>query len=317
MTGPPARLRHAAGRVVHAVPHAVMVGMIGSTSMFRPAGSVRPMSIGMIAVALATVAPACASAQTKLVSRYTISVAGLAIGHGDLVADIAADRYAAMGSGRAAGFLRILVSGEGRVTARGRMVDGRPDPSGFAAVLDDENERTTVRMGLDAGTVTELSAESTATADDRVPLTDDYLRNVVDPLSAMLVPAAGADPLSADVCRRSLPIFDGRRRYDLNLSFKRIDRARDTQGYAGPVVVCAVALRPIAGHKRDSALVKYLADGRELELWLAPIAGTGVLGPYRLSVANMIGDLVIAATRYEAEVTAPLRPSISRDGPAK
>jgi hypothetical protein len=70
-------------------------------------------------------------------------------------------------------------------------------------------------------------------------------------------------------------------------------------------VVCAIAFRPIAGHRAGSALVKYLSGGRDLELWLAPLAGTSVLGPYRLSVANLIGNLVIEAVGYES-TTVPV-----------
>ena len=51
-----------------------------------------------------------------------------------------------------------------------------------------------------------------------------------------------------------------------------------------------------------SALVKYL-DGREIELTLAPIAGTRLLAPFRLSVANMLGDIVIEATAFETSTT--------------
>ena len=79
-----------------------------------------------------------------------------------------------------------------------------------------------------------------------------------------------------------------------------MDQVKTATGYQGPVVVCAAAFRPIAGHRADSALVKYLSGGRDLELWLAPIVGTNVLGPYRLSVANLIGNLVIEAVRYES-----------------
>jgi hypothetical protein len=136
---------------------------------------------------------------------------------------------------------------------------------------------------------------------------------VIDPVSAMLVPGR-PDALTPAACQRTLPIFDGTRRYDIALAFKRMDKVKTATGYQGPVVVCAAALRPIAGHRADSALVKYLSGGRDLELWLAPIAGTRVLGPYRLSVANLIGDLVIEAVRYEAAVV-PVAQATTTKGP--
>jgi hypothetical protein len=107
--------------------------------------------------------------------------------------------------------------------------------------------------------------------------------------------------VAAEACQRTLPIFDGRRRFDLTLSFKRLDQVK-AKGYAGPAVVCAVAFKAIAGHRVGSPLVKYLG-GREIELTLAPIGGTRLLAPFRLSIANMLGDIVVEATAFAASTT--------------
>jgi uncharacterized protein DUF3108 len=291
----------------------------GTVTRRLPTGSASPRPrqaaarrLACAAILLALAAPA-ALAQTRLTAQYTISVAGISIGRGDLSAEIAADRYAAAGGGRASGFLRILLSGEGSVTARGRLIDGHPVPTNFGAILHDDDERSTVAIRFDNGAVADIATSSSAPREDRVPVLEEHRKAVIDPVSAMLVPGR-AGVLTAQACQRTLPIFDGTRRYDLALSFKRMDKVKTATGYQGPVVVCAVALRPIAGHRADSALVKYLADGRDLELWLAPLAGTGVLGPYRLSVANLIGNLVIEAVRYES-TAAPATQATSTTAP--
>jgi hypothetical protein len=257
-------------------------------------------------------APACG--QSRLVSQYSISIAGLGIGRGELTADFGEDGYAAQGSGRASGFLRILVNGQAQLASRGRLTDGRLNPTAFSAAFEDENERTSVDMILDGGAVKSLQVESNAPADDRVPITAEHRVDITDPISALLIPASGG--LAPTVCARTLSIFDGHRRYDLALSYKRIDAAKGS-GYKGPVIVCAVVLVPIAGHRAGSPLIKYLTGGREMELWLAPIGNTQLVGPYRLSVGNLLGDLVISATSYETVPSPapalPLRPSITTD----
>ena len=147
-------------------------------------------------------------------------------------------------------------------------------------------------MVLDNGAAKELAAETGAPAPDRVPLTPAHRQGVIDPISALLVPINGAyDVLAADVCQRTLPVFDGRRRYDLKLTFKRMDSVKAESGYAGPAVVCGIAFQPHAGHRASSTLVKYLSEGRDIELWLAPVSGTRVLAPFRASVASMLGNL--------------------------
>jgi hypothetical protein len=56
----------------------------------------------------------------------------------------------------------------------------------------------------------------------------------------------------------------------------------------------------IVGHRASNALVKYLSEGREMEIALAPIAGTRLLAPFRLSIVSMLANLVIEANRFEA-----------------
>ena len=60
------------------------------------------------------------------------------------------------------------------------------------------------------------------------------------------------------------------------------------------------ALEPIAGHNASAALVRYLAEGREMEIALAPISGTHLLAPFRLSVTSFLANVFIEANRFEA-----------------
>ncbi len=238
-----------------------------------------------------------ADAQGKLEARYGISVAGVPIGKAAMTVDLASDQYAISAKGSASGALSFVVSGEGTVVARGALKDGRPAPTSFTSNVTHDSDKTELRMTLDGGNVTDLNVETAPPAADRVPLTDAHRHGISDPLSALLVPASAT--LGADACQRTLAIFDGRRRYDLKLSFKRMDQVKAEKGYAGPAAVCAMAFQPVAGHRASSSLVKYLSEGREIELWFAPVAGTQVLVPFRVSVHNMLGNLVVQAAQFE------------------
>jgi hypothetical protein len=52
-----------------------------------------------------------------------------------------------------------------------------------------------------------------------------------------------------------------------------------------------VNYEPIAGHRANIPLVKYLSEGREIEIALAPIAGMRLLAPFRLSVVSTLANL--------------------------
>jgi hypothetical protein len=141
-------------------------------------------------------------------------------------------------------------------------------------------------------------------------------QGIVDPLTAMLFSSAATGALSQEACRRTLPIFDGHQRFDLKLAFKRMDKVTADKGYAGPVVVCSLRYEPIVGHIASNALVKYLSEGREMEIVLAPVAGTRLLAPFRLSVVSMLANLVIEANRFEA-TARPLDASTVADPKAQ
>ena len=82
---------------------------------------------------------------------------------------------------------------------------------------------------------------------------------------------------------------------------QRMDKATAEKGYAGPVLVCSLRYEPIAGHSASNTLVKYVSEGREMEIALAPIAGTRWLAPFRLSIGSTLANLVIEANRFEAD----------------
>ena len=51
-------------------------------------------------------------------------------------------------------------------------------------------------------------------------------------------------------------------------------------------------------------MIKYLAEGRDIEMALAPVAGTRLLAPFRVTVANMLGNLVVQANRFDVVRTS-------------
>lgn len=87
-------------------------------------------------------------------------------------------------------------------------------------------------------------------------------------------------------------------RYDLQLAFRRIERVKSQTGYEGAVVVCSVRFEPIAGHIPDRYAIAYLSELQDIELSLAPIAGTRVLAPYRFAVPTPLGTGIMQAVQF-------------------
>ena len=251
-----------------------------------------------------------AQAQGNLDAGYTISFARIPVGEITATVVFGDSEYAISARARAGGAMKVIsVDGEGSFTTRGTIKDGHPVPTNFTSKIVSNTGNSDVTMVLDEGSVRELAA-TPPPSQDRVSVTVANRRSIVDPLTAVLFSTAAAgETLSQDACRRTLPIFDGHQRYDLKLAFNRMDKVTAEKGYAGPVVVCSVSYEPIAGHRASIPLVKYLSEGGEMEMALAPIAGTRLLAPFRLSVLSMLANLTIEANQFETIMApAPVGP---------
>ena len=262
----------------------------------------------ILLLAALTLAPAVsAHAQGKLDARYTASLAGIPIGKGAWVIDIADDQFTAAASGMTTGLLRVFSSGQGTGASRGAVAGGQLVAASYGASLTADKKSEEVRMSLSAGAVKEVIVVPPPPPNPgAIPLTEAHRRGVTDPMTGSLfrVPGNG-ELLGAEACLKSVSIFDGRMRYDLQMSYKRTDKVKAEKGYEGPVVVCAVYFAPIAGYVPDRAAMKYLIALREMELWLAPILGTRVLVPFRFSVPTPLGLGVLEATQFNSNAQPP------------
>jgi Protein of unknown function (DUF3108) len=253
-----------------------------------------------IALAMVDAQNGRAHGQGKLDASYSATLGGLPIGRGSWVIDIGDDHFSAAASGATAGVMQVFASGQGQSAVRGTVSGGRLSTVNYASNITTDKKWDDVRMVISAGNVKDFTAEPPNTPNPaRVPLTDTHRRGVSDPMTAPLVKVSGSgDVVVPQACQRTLSIFDGRMRYDLELAFKRIEMVRSQTGYQGPVVVCAVRFTPIAGHVPDRYALRYLADLRDIEMWLAPIAGTRIMAPYRISVPTPIGVGLLQATQF-------------------
>jgi hypothetical protein len=269
----------------------------------------RKAAIGAALLAAVVVASPADRAypQGRLDAAYTATLAGIPVGKGRWTIEIGEDKYTASATGATSGLLRVFASGEGTSSARGSVVNGNLVPGNFAATITFDKLTEEFIVGMSAGVVKEVSITPAPQPNpEQVPLTDAHRHGVLDPMTASLIRVAGnAGLTSPDSCRPKLAVFDGRMRYDLQLEFKRVDYVKAEKGYAGPVAVCAVYFHPIAGHNPHRAGMKYLMSAREMEMWLAPIAGTRIVVPYRVMVPTPIGPGILHATEF---VTVALPP---------
>lgn len=121
-------------------------------------------------------------------------------------------------------------------------------------------------------------------------LSDAEQRNVLDPLSAMLLPIAGKDGLDPANCQRRVRIYDGRRRFDLLMTYKGVESAS-----TGEALVCAATYVPIAGHSVDGDEFTESMRKYHIAVALVPAPGSNFLIPSRISLMGGSGTAIAEA----------------------
>ncbi len=266
-----------------------------------------------LAALFAAAAPGAVRAQGKLEAHYSATLAGIPIGKGTWVIDITDTHYMAAASGVTTGLVRVFTGGQGTSVAHGALQAGQPQSSIYASTIIAGKKSDEVRLSLANGVVKEAKLDPPLeTGPDRVPITEEHRKGVLDPMTASLMRTPGTGTsVSPEACQRTLAVFDGRMRYDLQFAYKRMDHVKAGKGYAGPVVVCAVYFSPVAGYNPSRAAIRYVAKLRDIEVWLAPIAGTRVLVPFRAQGPTPIGRFVLEATQF---VSVPIPTRASANG---
>ena len=133
------------------------------------------------------------------------------------------------------------------------------------------NEKMSQKVDLTYSTAgIELFAEP-AYNTERYPVSADQKRGTLDPLSGIVQALSGVSRSSAKPCGDTVRVFDGRRRYDIELKFQGNEKLKSDEGYSGPAIRCTVSYKQLAGFKPN------INKGRTLptiSVWFANLEST-------------------------------------------
>lgn len=179
------------------------------------------------------------------------------------------------------------VSGEGGIAASG------PRPVKYQLNYKSK-KKVSVALGFSGNTVKTIDVQPKKPPNpEAVPLQPEHLKNVLDPMSAII---AISHPTTSDPCARTIPVFDGKQRFDLVMSLKGKRKLSEKVATGQPqqVFVCRVKYVPIAGHKPkdfESPWVSY----DSIEIALRPVPSAGIYVPYSISIPTTIGAAEMTA----------------------
>ena len=260
---------------------------------------------GLLAVASVLVLAGGGARAETFSGVYNVSLIGLSLGSATVSGRVSPTDYKIEAYANLTGLASAMSGAKGSAVSIGAIQNGQIAPTSYATSSANSKESRTVRIGMAAGTVKAVDIQPPFEEQQgRVPLTEAHKRGILDPLSALIMPVAGNATDGASVCRRSIPVFDGYTRFNVDLAYTGT-RQVSAQGYSGPVIVCGARYKPIAGHRPNRKATQFMVDNRDMEVWLAPLAGGKAFVPYRISVRTMVGMTVIEARKFAVAGDAP------------
>lgn len=187
------------------------------------------------------------------------------------------------------------------VVESGGQIDGDDlDPTLYSAERTRRGE--TQKTLLDFAREGEIDITFEPERSDSVGLVSpDLLTESLDPLSGLI--SIIISVTDGGTCEDTVPVFDGRRRYDLVFSDLGVDDLRPSRrsGFAGEARRCRMKLEPVAGAFRDDddddddfwSRKPENARRRQLDIWLAEPIDGGPSLPVKMIGRSSIGAVVI------------------------
>jgi Protein of unknown function (DUF3108) len=234
------------------------------------------------------------SGSSRITAVYRVDLAGFSLGDFRLTTTFRGDDYEMRGEGRFKILAGLIYEWRGVTASSGRVTSTGPEPAMYAlSYADSAKMGERLRMTFDGRAVTDVSIYPSKRPEPRtIPVTKEQLEGVLDPMSGAFLSARSENPNGdLSVCNQTLPVFDGRQRYDLVITPKRAVTVKRTTptGYGGPAVICGVKFVPIAGYQPDNPGIRLMQQSNEIEVWLIPVRGTHMYVPYRIVLPTPVG----------------------------
>jgi hypothetical protein len=255
--------------------------------------------VAVLLVMTLAIAPAAAEI---IAARYAVTLVGFRIGEASARGAVSAAAYRVALDAHLTGLAEWLAHMRIALASSGEIRRGNVLPNAYATTAASERDTRTVRMALNAGNVRAVDISPPLEDESiRIPVSSAEKRNVLDPTSALIMAVPAGEPLVGPAaCNRTLQIYDGVVRFDLMMSYTG---TRDVTaiGYNGPVSVCAVRYKPIAGHRYDSRSTRFMAQNHDIEVWLAPIERAHVVIPFHIGLRTMAGMATVDAVELHLQ----------------
>lgn len=253
--------------------------------------------MGALVLAGAVVLPgarALAGPPVSFETDYVITVRGFTVGKAHFRGQVADTRFEVSGNLRSAGLARIFDKTEAKSHSMGTLGNGTPQPESFSLSYA-QGDAGGKRMEIDFqdGDVARITHEPELgpPGDDVVPVKKSDLQSVTDPISATIVARGSAE----EICRRTLRIYEGGTRVDVQLSPVSVGWV---YGAGNGAVTCSASFIPVAGYIK-SHTYDYMREHADMEFVYVPTHRQGIYMLHSISTRTDIGQVKLRAWKQK------------------
>jgi hypothetical protein len=248
----------------------------------------------LVTAVLLGLAAAPSHAATTADASYVVNLGGNIIANAKFHFVDDGSAYSLSLDANVSGVAQLVASGVANVDSTGTVTADGLRSNSFDLLTRSGGDEFTIRVQYQKAAVTAFMINPPITNNiDRIPIERKQLSGVNDFLASFIRKGS----LDRSLCAYKARIFTGVERFDLDFSYARDDVATSKRtGYQGPVVLCNVKYKPIAGHYTTSEITNSLAQDDRILVWFAPLGDSGYVIPYRVLLTTSMGDLSMVLT---------------------
>jgi hypothetical protein len=242
-----------------------------------------------------------AGAADKIAMRVEVfGLGGMHVATDRTTIEQTGNNYAISGDLKTGGLAGIFQDFQSHATARGRLTATGAQPEAYNGEIRRDSGERHDKVDFRAGAVAAGSSTAPAKGPAKGPAKSSVSEVSAAPATGAAPPPRDAvDPLTAYFlverrlgtggdCTMSIPVFDGRHRYNLQFTDagEQSLSASGGQHYSGPAKACKMSRENVAGYPTDK-----LEMPKRGTIWYARLAPGDLMLPVKLEMVTDIGSV--------------------------
>jgi hypothetical protein len=245
---------------------------------------------------------------SRLEVAMTLYAGGITMGQMGIDTTLRGSDYHSVSTLQTSGVVNAFWQSEIQATSTGKLGAKKFQPGLYDSFYTGRSgKRQEVSLTYDGASPPRLYADPVYSTTGFEVKPDDT-KNTLDPLSAITMILSGLGAEAGNPCAVTAPVFDGRRRYDIEITkAKDVDVRLDSGLYQGKGVQCDLHYRQVAGFRP-----RVLKDNEKfpvIHAWFvslpSEVGGHSYAVPVRIWAETKYGVLAILTTSVKVDGQTP------------